>query len=249
MSGFVYSESDISQRIVKYGVDVRPVLVRDDREKLQIYSNWLIDEYPQAFETLLSGPERTIVQKVFVAGNNKRIELPTFSTTDRGFCYTFPVCLLVQNVEDFDILDKNKIFRKSIEKFRQMFAGHRIVRVGVVNEIVFDTGSINSVEIIANEIRKDVWRERVRTVAIHLENPTEKYNVNVDLGPAYAQQVVQSPSGTIKKNIGFGITVKLDINNQDMTEDLDDDAIAAILAFADDYVPESLVRFLNNEQL
>jgi hypothetical protein len=34
-----------------------------------------------------------------------------------------------------------------------------------------------------------------------------------------------------------------------MTEDLDDDAIAAILAFADDYVPESLVRFLNNEQL
>ena len=246
---FIYNINDISQRIVKYGVDVRPPLTKDDREKLQVYCNWLVDQYPQAFETLLSGFEKTIVQKTFVAGNNKRIELPTFATTGRGFCFTFPVQLFIENVEDFDIPNKSKIFRESLKKFREMFVTRRIVRVGLVNEIMFDCGNINSVDILADAISKSLWKYKLGNIAIHLENPSDQYNINVDLAPAYAQQVVQSPAGTMQKNVGYGVSVKIDINNRDMSQDMDDTVIAGILVFAEDYVPDKIVKFLNNEEI
>jgi hypothetical protein len=247
MENFIFNENDISQHIVKYGVDIRPPIVpKQEKEKLQSYCNWLIEHFPEAFETLLSGPEKTIVQKTFLAGD-KRIELPTFAMTRRGPLYTFPVRFLVQNAEDFNIPARNKIFRSAIDKLIETFVG-KIVRVGVVHEIIFDCGNINPVEIIASAMSKERWREGLRNIRIHLENPENGYNINIDLAPAYAQQVIQSPAGTKRKNIGFGISVKLDINNQKMTEELDKDMVAAILAFAEDYMPDKLVKFLNNER-
>lgn len=249
MENFIFDKNGITQHIVKYGVDIRPpVSAKQDRDKLQEYCNFLTDNYPQAFESLLIGPDRSIVQKTFVAGNDKRIEFPTFAMTPRGPIYTFPVRLFIEHVEDFDIADKSKIFRSAIEKFRATFAGRKIVRVGVVNEMIFDCGQTDSVQIVSNAISKRLWREGLRNIAIHLENPRDdKYNVNLDLAPAYAQQVVQSATGTMEKNVGFGVSVKVDINNQKMTDDLDKETIAAILAFAEDYVPEELVEFLNSE--
>ena len=247
MENFIFNESDISQHILRFGVDIRPqIQPRQEREKLQDYCNWLIGRFPQAFETLLIGPDKTVVQKGFITGGDKRVELPTFAMTRRGPLYTFPVRLLVEKAEDFDIPEKNKIFRSAIDKFKETFAS-KIVRLAVVNEIIFDCGNIDPVQIIANAISKEVWKEAARNIRIHLENPGDRCNVNIDLAPAYAQQVIQSTSGTKRKSIGFGISVRLDINNQKMTEDLDRDAIAAIIAFAEDYVPYKLVKFLNNE--
>ena len=247
MENFIFNKNDVSQHIVKYGVDIRPpIQPKQEREKLQDYCNWLIERSPQAFETLLSGPDRTIVQKTFFTSSGKRVELPTFAMTRRGPLYTFPVRLLVENVEEFDIPARNKIFRSALDKFRETFVG-KIVRVGVVHEIIFDCGNINPVNIIASTISKEVWREGLRNIRIHLENPGNGYNINIDLAPAYAQQVVQGATGAKRKNISFGISVRLDINNQKMTEELDKDMVAAILAFAEDYVPDKLVKFLNNE--
>jgi len=249
MENFIFNKNDVSQHIVRYGVDIRPpIQPRQEREKLQDYCNWLIERFPQAFETLLSGPDRTIVQKTFFTTGDKRVELPTFAMTKRGPLFTFPVRLLVENVEDFDIAAKNKIFRAALDKFSQTFVA-KIVRVGVVHEIIFDCGNINPVDIIASTIRKQQWTEGLRNIRIHLENPGYGYNINIDIAPAYAQQVVQGTTGAKRKNIGFGISVRIDINNQKMTEELDKDMIAAILAFAEDYVPDKLVSFLNNERV
>ena len=248
MENFIFSESDISQHIVKYGVDIRPPIQPGQvREKLQDYCNWLIERFPEVFETLLSGPDKTVVQKTFFTGGGKRAELPTFAMTRRGPLYTFPVRLFIENVEDFDIPGKNKIFRSALDKFKETFVG-RIVRVGVVHEMIFDCGNINPVDVIANAISKEVWREGIKNIRIHLENPGDGCNVNIDLAPAYAQRLVPSPTGSKRRNVGFGISVRLDINNQKATEDLDKDMVAAILAFAEDYVPDKLVKFLNNEQ-
>jgi hypothetical protein len=247
MENFIFNQSDISQHILRYGVDTRPqIQPKQEREELQDYCNWLIERFPQAFETLLIGPDKTVVQKGFITGGNKRVELPTFAMTRRGPLYTFPVRLLVEKAEDFDIPEKNKIFRSALDKFKETFIS-KIARVGVVNEIIFDCGNINPVQIIANAISKQAWREGAKNIRIHLENPGDGCNVNIDLAPAYAQQVVRSTIGTRRKSIGFGISVRLDINNQEMSEDLDRDAIAAIIAFAEDYVPDKLVKFLNNE--
>ncbi len=75
----------ISQHIVKYGVDMRPpVLPEQDRAKLQDYGNWLVEQFPEVFETMLVGPRELRVQRTFILPNAKRIELQTFVLTNRG---------------------------------------------------------------------------------------------------------------------------------------------------------------------
>ncbi len=248
MENFIFNENDISQHIVRYGANIRPpIQPKQEREKLQDYCNWLIERFPEAYETLLSGPDKTIVQKTFFASGNKRVEMPTFAMTRRGPLYTFPIRLLIEDVEDFDIQGRNKIFRSALEKFRETFAS-KIVRVAVMREMVFDCGNINPVDIIATAISKEAWREEIRNIRIHLENPGNGCNVSIDIAPAYAQQVVRGTTGAKRKNIGFGISVRLEINNEKPTADLDRDAVAGIVAFSEDYVPDRLLSFLNNER-
>ncbi|MBA7629223.1 hypothetical protein ES703_36721 [subsurface metagenome] len=49
------------------------------------------------------------------------------------------------------------------------------------------------------------------------------------------------------QNIGFGIIVNVDINNQEIKDDLTKAEVRDIVTFANDYVPEELIKFLNNE--
>jgi len=248
MENFIFIANDISQHIVRYGANIRPpIQPKQEREKLQDYCNWLIERFPKVFETLLSGPDKTTVQKTFFTSSNKRVELPTFAMTRRGPLYTFPVRLLIENIEDFDIPERSKIFGSAIEKFKETFAS-KIVRVAVVHEMIFDCGNINPVQVIAGAISKEVWKEGIRSIRIHLENPGNGCNVSIDLAPAYTQQVVRSAAGAKRKSIGFGISVRLEICNEKVTDDLDRDSVAAIVAFAEDYVPGKLASFLNNER-
>ena len=54
---YQFETGHISQHIVKFGVHVQPVISpKDDKTKLQDYCNWLIEQFPQVFETLLAGP-------------------------------------------------------------------------------------------------------------------------------------------------------------------------------------------------
>ena len=55
------------------------------------------------------------------------------------------------------------------------------------------------------------------------------------------------PQNVPSRHVLFGIIVNVDINNQQFKPDLTKAEINDILAFADDYVPEELIRFLNNE--
>jgi hypothetical protein len=168
--------------------------------------------------------------------------------TKRGPLFTFPARIFVQETVDVDIPEKGKIFRQALDKFRQTFIGHKAVRATAINEMIFDCGKINPVQIIASTTNKDLWREQVRNIRMHLEMSQEGYNINIDLAPAYAQQVVQSADGARRQNIGFGVGVKADINNQRPAEDFDKDMVATVLAFAEDYVPDELVKFLNSER-
>ncbi len=248
MDSYLFTKDDVSQHIVKYGVDVRPsILVKQETLKLQDYCNWLIENYPQIFESMLCGPNEIKTQKSFVTTKDKQIECATFVMSKRGPCYTFPVRMFVDEMEDFDLPDKDKVFRKSIEQFRNTFPDRKVLRVGVIHELVFDCGKINSVQVLASALNKGMWREGVANLRLHLEHPTEKYNVNIDLAPAIAQRIVQSPVGTQPENIGFGISVNVDINNRDMTQNVDEDTIAGILTFAEDYIPDKLLNFLNGE--
>ena len=245
---YLFDKEHISQHVVKYGVDIRPAIVlKQDKTKLQEYCNQLIEQFPQVFETLLVGPKQLRVQKSFLLPNTKRVEMPTFVLTHRGPVFTFPERIYIDEVQDLDVPEKDKIFRKALDELRSKFVGRRIMRVGVIHEFVFDTGEINSVEIIASNLKNDVWKERVKNLSIRFETPREGKNINLEIRPTQLRRVGRGGGNAHSQNIGFGIIVNVDINNQQIKDDLTKAEVRDIVTFANDYVPEELIKFLNNE--
>jgi len=246
---YQFDKEKISQHIVKYGVDMRPPILPDqDRTKLQDYANWLVEQFPEAFETMLSGPRELRIQRTFLLPNAKRVELPTFILTGRGPVFTFPERLYIDRPHELDISDKDKIFRKAYDELRTRFAERAVPRVGVIHEFVFDTGCVNSLDVIASGLKYDLWRQKATNIRIVVEAPKEGKNVNVELRPTFLQHSGREETPVVLDDMKYGVIVNVDINNQQMPADLTKAQVNDILAFANDYIPEELLRFLNNEE-
>ena len=246
---YQFDKEHISQHVVKYGVDVRPAIVlKQDKTKLQDYCNALIEQFPQVFETLVAGPKQLRIQNTFLLSNNKRAEMPTFILTARGPLFTFPQRLYIDGIQDLDIPQKDKIFRKALDEFRAKFIDRAIPRVGVVHEFIFDTGQVDSVQILASNFKNDVWRQRAKNLRILLETPMEEKNVNVQIRPTQLRRITRGDDANVPaQDMAFAIIVNADINNQNIKGDLTSSEVRDIVAFANDYVPEELIKFLNNE--
>jgi hypothetical protein len=245
---YQFSLENVSQHIVKYGVDIRPAISPErDRTKLQDYGNWLVEQFPDVFETLLSGPRELLVQRTFILPNTKRVELPTFVLTPRGPVFTLPDRLFIDRPHELSILDKDKIFRKAFEELRTRFADRTVPRVGIVHEFVFDTGYVPSLDVVASTLKHDLWREKARNLRIFIEAPVEGKNINIDIRPTYLQRATRRAEPVPTEDRKYGIIVNVDINNQQVAADLTKTQVNDILVFASDYVPDELIRFLNNE--
>ncbi len=245
---YQFDKEHISQHVVKYGVDIRPaIVITQDKTKLQDYCNALIEQFPQVFETLVAGPRQLRVQKNFLLSNNKRAEMPTFVLTKRGPLFTFPQRLYIDGVQDLDIHQKDKIFRKALDELRTKFVDRKVMRVSVVHEFVFDTGQIDSLQILASNLKNDVWRETAKNLRIWLETPMEEKNVNVEIRPTHLRRLARGGGNVPAQDTGFGISVNVDINNRQIKDDLTSSEVRDIVTFANDYVPEELIKFLNNE--
>ena len=248
MENYFFDQKDIVQHTVKYGVDIRPtIFVDQEKTELQEYCNWLTREFPQLFETLLIGPNEFRVQKKFFVGSKVRLELPTLTLTPRGPLFIVPIKMQAEEnyVEEFAIHDRDHIFRRALEKLRGTFASRKVLRVGVIHELIFDTGATSSVDLVSSMLAKEVWKRGMKNIRLHLENPRDGKNINVDITPALQQRVEKRPTGFVEQNVGYGINVKLDINNSDMTRNLENEDVRDILAFAEDYMKADLIKFLN----
>jgi hypothetical protein len=251
MDNYVFNEKDIVQHTVKYGVDIRPtILVNQEKTRLQDYCNWLTTEFPQLFETLLIGPNEFRIQKKFLVGSKLRLELPTLTLTPRGPLFIVPIKMQAEEnyVEEFAIHDRDHIFRCALGKLRGIFVNGKVLRVGVIHELIFDTGATSSVDLVSSMLAKEVWKRGIKNIRLHLENPRDDKNINVDITPALQQRVEKIPTGLVEQNVGYGINVKLDINNTDMTRNLENEEVSDILAFAEDYMKTELIKFLNGEE-
>lgn len=245
---YQFDREKISQHVVKYGVDMRPpISPEQDRTTLQDYGNWLVEQFPDVFETLLSGPRELRVQRTFILPNTKRVELPTFVLTNRGPVFTFPERLFIDRAHELNIPDKDNIFRKAFEELRTRFPERTVPRVGVVHEFVFETGYLSSLDVVASTLKHELWRQKVKNLRIVMEAPAEGKNVNIQLRPTYLQRAAKRSETVPSDDMKFGIVVNVDINNQQMATDMSKTEIDDVLDFAGDYIPNGLINFLNNE--
>lgn len=238
----------ISQHIVKFGLNLQPPMsLKDDRQALQDYANWLIEQYPQAFETLLSGPNQFLLQKRFPLANGKRADMPTFALTPRGLLFTFPQRLFIDQIQNLHVPEKDEAFRTALEQFQLRFPNRQLRRLDVVHELVFDTDQTDSLQIVASNLKSDSWRQQARNLHIHIEMPIEGKNVSVDIKPTHLMKS-GPPNSNVPAHIArYGIIVNTVIHHLQVTHPLADEQTDDILTFADQYVPEELIAFLNNE--
>jgi len=118
------------------------------------------------------------------------------------------------------------------------------------------------VQILASNLKNELWRERIKNLNIRLQAPTEDKNINLEVRPTHCRQAWPSPARRAGKapieyacpersrgsgNVRFGLIVNVDINNLQIKDDLTSAEINDILAFAEDYVSDELIKFLNNE--
>jgi len=197
---------------------------------------------------MLSGPRELRIQRTLLLPNAKRVELPTFVLTGRGPVFTFPERLYIDRPHELDVFDKDKIFRRAFDELKARFPERTVPRVGVIHEFVFDTGYVNSLEVIASGLKYDLWRRKATNIRIILEAPVEGKNVNIELRPTFLQRSGREEPPIAQDEMKYGVIVNVDINNQEMPADLSKAQINDILAFADDYVPEELLKFLNSEE-
>ncbi|MBW8038613.1 MAG: hypothetical protein FVQ85_01290 [Planctomycetes bacterium] len=245
---YQFDKEHINQHVVKYGVDVRPAIVlKQDKTKLQDYCNTLIEKFPQVFETLIAGPRQLRVQKTFLLSNNKRAEIPTFVLTARGPLFTFPQRLYIDGVQDLDVPQRDKIFRKALDELRAKFVDRAVPRIGVIHEFVFDTGTIDSVRILASSLKNDVWKRKAKNLRFWLDTSIEGKNINIQIKPTQLRQFAGGAGNVPNPDVAFGIIVNVDIYNQKIKGDLTGSEVRDIVTFANDYVPEELIKFLNNE--
>ena len=85
----------------------------------------------------------------------KRVDMPTFLWTARGPLFTFPERLYIARPQEVDIPQKERIFRKALDELLARFTDRSIRRVGVVHELVFDTGQLNPLEIVTSNLNLD----------------------------------------------------------------------------------------------
>lgn len=240
---FRFSRTKVDEHIEKVGVDIRPVIeCKLDRVKLFDLGQKLVDKYPNIFESLVQSPTDFHIRKKFIFPGKGEIDLLTLAITPRGVVFLFPRRL---SMFDEDILQNNiqDISLDGLKLFRETFPGRMICRVGLVNEYIFNTGSVESTELVCSRFTK-VSIPLNGEITLSINCPDDDYNKKIQLQAV--QKLEKIPEIPDKQQVhSYGVKVVVDFNNRDMSQNLDEDRILVILHKAHQYNENQLYNFLN----
>lgn len=243
MALFEFRQNLIDDHVERIGIDVRPALDPvTDRVKLHDFAMWLTDTWPALYEKIVQGRSDFQVLKRFVFPGKGELEFQTFCLTDRGIVFSFPRRFAVFG-EDTDLGAASDVVLEAMEKFKRTWPQCKHVRFGKVNEFVFDCPGELALSVLAGRFTTfSVPLNGELTIRANLRD--EQFNRIVELTAVQKLQV--DPTGSARVT-GTGIAVKVDFNNQDMSEDLPKTQRVLVLQEADRYCTDGLYRFLNGE--
>jgi len=240
---FKFSKNKIDEHTEKVGVDIRPVIeCKLDRVKLFDIGQKLVDKYPNLFESLVQSPTDFHIKKKFIFPGKGEADLLTLAITPRGVVFIFP---RRSSVFEEDIIQNNMqdITLDGLRIFRETFPGRIICRVGLVNEYIFNTGPVESIELVCARFTKLTIPSNGE-ILIKVNYPDDDYNRKIELEPVRKIESVPEMPGRQQVQ-SYGIKVVVDFNNRDMNQNLDDDKILGILHKARQYNEKELYDFLN----
>lgn len=244
MSDYQFTAEQISQHVVKLAVDFAPVVnLEQNRPALQNFANAMISRFPDLFETLVSGPQQFRVNKTFHMGSGQA-DVMTLAWAQRGLVLSIPKRLFVSGSHDVAGPDADTVFKVAVEELNERFPDRGMPRATSIHNLVFDTGEVNSMDLIAGNFTKPQWQNGLKNTRIQLQSERDNKAILHDIRPTYV-----SPGGRSEwpapDDARFGVVVNVEVAVRQAPQMLSTEDISNLLAFSSYYVPGELLGFLN----
>lgn len=233
--------SDIVHHVVKIGVDVYPpISVSTNRTRLNVMFEKGNGEYPEVFARVVSGEQEFRISKMFSRTTGGSIEVPTLTMVDRGPVFSLPIVL--QDVPRTGFENNYRDVLTNMRRhFFRAFADHKMLRLGLVREVIFDTGSESCVPVLGPpSILDDAILSSGNLMMVFQD---EKCNIHVTLRTMQSAVIENLAIGRSIKPSGYGLGVLLDVNNKEI-KPLEEDHINLVLDVAESLWPEKILALI-----
>jgi len=240
------SESDINQHTVQIGIDVHePIALHANRTHLNMFFEEAREHFSELFDRVVSSDTEFTVSKRFAKPGGEQIEVPTFQMTPRGPAFAIPLFLPDIGDTGFSATHVEKL--ESLKRlFFKSFPDRKVLKYGVVHEVIFDTRSEPTVTILGAPIR--FFGAELFGGTLVARYVDEKCNVAITLQPVRSARVTRLGVGVqTSQETGYGVHVKVDVSSREIRE-LQSADIQWVQERANNIWPDEVLQLINSRK-
>jgi len=243
MRGFEFAPSHIEDHVEKIGLDVRPVIeYKLENVKFFAFANDLVEKLPQLFESSVQSPTDFNIRKKFIFPGKGEGDLVTLAVSGRGIVFILPRKISLFE-EETNLGRSEDIISTCLRFFRKHFGQKKIIRVGQVNEYIFNVGQEESVKLLAERFTK-INVPPNGELRIRINRPDDDYNRIIQMEPVQKRERAPEIQGA-EHIAAYGVKVTVDFNNRDVSQPLKEERIQAIIYASRQFNNKELYEFLN----
>lgn len=247
MESLSLSVDDLCHHVVTFGVDVYPpVEIPSERTRLNMFHEEARERWKKLFDRLIQSETEFRISKGFrkhpeVAGPSTTVD--TFVLTNRGPVFVFPLILpepVGPTGLESSYLDD---FRRLLGLLFDAVTKRAVMRIGLIRELVFATGTTTCQGLITDQ--SSFANAKLVGGRAEFKFRDDKYNHNLLVEPVTITRTTQLAVGIrVDEPAGYGVRVRLDVNNSDVQRPLDDAEIQGVLDRASSLWPDKLLEFV-----
>ncbi len=250
MDALTLSVDDLYHHAAKFGIDIfPPVEIPDERTRLNMFYEEARQNWPNLYDQLLASDTEFKISKHFkkrpeIAGPS--VPVDTFVLTNRGPVFVFPFVL----PEPAGNTGLDRTFLEDFRSVRRLFfsrvAGRKLMRVGLIRELLFSTGETPCWEVLTAQTSFSGAELAGGNSLIQYHD--SKCNVRLQFAPVEILKATQLPVGqSVQERAGYGLHVSLDVNNREIRP-LEESDIEEILERASSFWPNQLLEFFEHRR-
>lgn len=245
MESLSLSTNDLMTHVVKIGMDVHPPIdIATERTRLNIFYEEAHSRHARLFEKLVASDREFVISKEFRAeGGGATAVVPTFVLTARGPVFVFPL-RLPPPIGPTEFADTHlDLFREMRAVFFSSIPGRECLRIGLVRELVFQTGQTQSHGMIAAEQSTFSGAPLAGGTLLRLYRD-DQHNHRIAIEAVEMTRETKLAIGrTMTEPAGYGLKVVLDVNNHALRT-LEEADMDMVLDRATGLWPDVLLEFL-----
>lgn len=249
MPNFEFTRARIVQHTIGIGADVRPPIeLALDTLRIQQFYNDISERFPNLFADLNQSKTEFQIKKSIPIPGKGQISVPTFTLTQRGPVFNFPLTL-AGILEDFSWSDTlNADVINCLDTLHRHLPGTHVHRIGKVRTLVFQCDDADGPEMFRDRFCPNA-PDGAEELKVAWNDRDSSYNKRIAAELVEKKQVVQTDEGgLVQRELvpqgEHGVEVKFDVNNRRLDKPLAADDMMIILDHADELYASYLLRVL-----